>query len=162
MRRLLSAATFGACGLFGALAVSANQDFIVFFNGTHPERLDPEQWRVTAQGDQVIAEGAATHGKLGGYILVVGHDQKVGAAEDALVRSQRRADAVKDALIRHGVPARAIATKACGYANPLVDTAQGVEAPLNRYVILWWRQSKSELAEAADRGACVPYGKLVD
>jgi outer membrane protein OmpA-like peptidoglycan-associated protein len=48
--------------------------------------------------------------------------------------SLRRANAVKDALVREGVPAQAIAVIGRGEAGLLVKTADGVREPQNRRV----------------------------
>ena len=46
--------------------------------------------------------------------------------------SQRRANAVRDALVREGVQANRIATTARGESQPLVLTPDGVREPQNR------------------------------
>jgi outer membrane protein OmpA-like peptidoglycan-associated protein len=48
--------------------------------------------------------------------------------------SLRRANAVKDALVRNGVPATAIAVVGRGEQGLLVPTADGVREPQNRRV----------------------------
>ena len=48
--------------------------------------------------------------------------------------SLRRANAVKDALVREGVPATGIAVIGRGESQPLVQTADGVREPQNRRV----------------------------
>ena len=48
--------------------------------------------------------------------------------------SLRRANAVKDALVREGVPATAISVIGRGESQPLVQTADGVREPQNRRV----------------------------
>jgi OmpA family len=145
-------------GVIGPVPVSANQDFIVFFPGPNPERLDPEQWRVTAEGEAVVNEAAAAHKEWGGYILLAGHDQRVGAEADALARSEKRAAAVRELLVRRGVSPHAIRIKACGFANPIVETVPGVKEPQNRFVIFWWADTLANL-EVAERDACVPRGE---
>ncbi|MCA0304633.1 MAG: OmpA family protein, partial [Proteobacteria bacterium] len=46
----------------------------------------------------------------------------------------RRANAVKDALVRNGVPAQAITVVGKGQTDLLVKTADGVREPQNRRV----------------------------
>lgn len=67
-------------------------------------------------------------------VLVVGHTDAVGsqAANDAL--AQRRADFIRNELIRLGVPAANIQVIARGKRAPLVPTADGVAEPRNRRV----------------------------
>ena len=115
-RRVLFIATLV---LFNVVPAAANKDFIVFFLGPNPEQLDSEQWRVTVEGDAVLKEAASAYREWGGFILVSGHDQRVGSAANAMVRSQRRADAVVELLISYGVPQSALSTKACGWPGSL-------------------------------------------
>jgi hypothetical protein len=48
--------------------------------------------------------------------------------------SLRRANTVKDSLVRNGVPASAISVIGKGESQPLVQTADGVREPQNRRV----------------------------
>jgi outer membrane protein OmpA-like peptidoglycan-associated protein len=48
--------------------------------------------------------------------------------------SLRRANAVKDALVRNGVPAQVVAVIGRGEAGLLVQTGDGVREPQNRRV----------------------------
>jgi OmpA-OmpF porin, OOP family len=48
--------------------------------------------------------------------------------------SLRRANVVKDALVREGVPATAITVIGKGKTQPLVPTGDGVREPKNRRV----------------------------
>ena len=70
----------------------------------------------------------------GAEILVIGHTDRVGsvAANDEL--SRRRADAVKDFLIKNGIAADRIETSGRGEREPLVPTADEVAEPRNRRV----------------------------
>jgi len=67
-------------------------------------------------------------------VLVIGHTDTVGSdqANDAL--GQQRADIVRAALIRLGVPADDIRALSRGKRNLAVPTANGVAEPLNRRV----------------------------
>lgn len=56
----------------------------------------------------------------GAQVSLVGHTASVGPAESARVLSGRRAEAVRDGLIRLGVPAAAITVAGVGYDQPLV------------------------------------------
>lgn len=53
-------------------------------------------------------------------VSLVGHTASVGPAESARVLSKRRAEAVRDGLVRLGVPAAAITVDGVGYDQPLV------------------------------------------
>lgn len=149
---------FAICVFFAGLCPArANIDFIVFFPDPNPERLDPEQWRVTSEAVNVIAEFVDAYKRVGegGFVLLSGHDQRFGSAEDAMLRSLRRADAVRDVLIARGVPARVISTTACGWSRMIVPTEQDVKEPQNRYVFFWWARNEAELDEVTKK-ACSP------
>jgi OmpA family len=127
----------------------ADQQFIVFFHEGEPDRLEPKQWSVGPEGSAVVREAAAFYRRYGGYILVIGNDQDVGTARDALVRSRLRAESVRDLLVSLGVPTASITTKACGISNPLVVRSKGVSEPQNRYVVLDFLDEKSDIIKAA-------------
>ncbi len=65
-------------------------------------------------------------------ILVVGHTDRAGRASYNEKLAQRRAIAVRDALIARGVTASVIRTNAEGERKPAVTTADGVREQLNR------------------------------
>jgi hypothetical protein len=113
---------------------SAIKQFLVFFHGADPERLSPVQWQITVEADAVISEFAAGYPNYGGRVLLTAGDQWVGTLEASIKRSQRRADAVRDALVAKGVPRSAIFTKPCGFAMLMVQTAPKTKEPQNRFV----------------------------
>lgn len=156
MRWMFTALVAIGWTLSGIHQAAASVDVKVFFLGGNPDRLDPEQWRVTPEGVAVIAEVArAFRAEGGGYILLSGHDQWVGREEDALLRSQRRADAVRDLLIEYGVPSSAVSTTACGWSRPLVRTQYGAPEIQNRYVLFWWERTEADVVATA-KTACAP------
>ncbi len=57
-------------------------------------------------------------------IQVIGYTDRIGSDRYNLVLSQRRAEAVRDALVAGGVPAGAIIAEGRGKADPLVQCAQ--------------------------------------
>lgn len=87
-----------------------------------------------SDGANVIAKLAADHlVKLGGgSISIVGHTDTSGSADYNMGLSQRRAAAVKDALVGLGVSASAISTDAVGESGLLDETGDGVKSPQNR------------------------------
>lgn len=95
--------------------------------------FDFDQSVITAAGqaiiDQVVADFAA-----GGVtsVEVVGHADRSGPDAYNLGLSQRRADAVRNALTAGGIPAAAITTGFRGEREPLVPTPDGVREPSNR------------------------------
>ena len=67
-------------------------------------------------------------------INATGHTDTTGSEAYNMALSLRRANAVKDALVRDGVPAQAISVVGRGEQGLLVQTADGVREPQNRRV----------------------------
>jgi OOP family OmpA-OmpF porin len=65
-------------------------------------------------------------------VSVVGHTDTSGAPAYNQRLSERRATAVRDALVRGGVPANAVTTAGRGEEQPLIATGDGVREPSNR------------------------------
>ena len=65
---------------------------------------------------------------------VTGHADKSGSDAYNMALSLRRANNVKDELVRDGVPAASIVVVGRGESQPLVPTADGVREPQNRRV----------------------------
>lgn len=65
-------------------------------------------------------------------VEVVGHTDTERSAQYALSLSQRRAEAVRDALIARRVPASVVTSEARGETQLAKQTADGVREPLNR------------------------------
>jgi outer membrane protein OmpA-like peptidoglycan-associated protein len=65
---------------------------------------------------------------------VTGHADRSGGDDYNMALSLRRANAVKDVLVREGIPAAQIAVVGRGESQPLVQTADGVREPQNRRV----------------------------
>lgn len=67
-------------------------------------------------------------------ITINGHADRVGTDEYNLTLSQQRAQYVREALLRAGVPTDLIQYFAFGESDPDIATEDGVEEPLNRRV----------------------------
>ena len=67
-------------------------------------------------------------------ISVVGHTDRVGAADLNFRLSRKRADAIKSLLVSRGVEPNLIYVDAHGESNPLIATADEVAEPKNRRV----------------------------
>jgi hypothetical protein len=67
-------------------------------------------------------------------VTLTGHTDTVGSQDLNMALSQRRADAVRNALVRDGVPVASITTGAQGEAGLPVQTADNVNERRNRSV----------------------------
>jgi len=106
---------------------SAAKSFLVFF-----------EWNSTnlsAQAVDILKQAAASYRTSGNApVSDTGHADRSGTDAYNMALSQRRANVVRDALGREGVPPAAITTLAKGESQPLVPTADGVREPQNRRV----------------------------
>ncbi len=101
--------------------------FMVFF--------DWDRSNLSAQALNTIKQAAGAYKTKGSArITATGHTDKSGPEAYNMALSLRRANTVKDALVREGVPATAIAVVGRGESQPLVQTADGVREPQNRRV----------------------------
>ena len=103
------------------------KNFIVFFDFDRSD-LSPQSRATIKQ--------AADASKTGGVqrVGVTGHADKSGPDAYNMALSLRRANNVKDELVRDGVPAASIVVVGRGESQPLVPTADGVREPQNRRV----------------------------
>jgi outer membrane protein OmpA-like peptidoglycan-associated protein len=67
-------------------------------------------------------------------VLVIGHTDAVGTDQFNDELSRQRAEAVRVALIGHGIAAESITVIGRGKRDPVVRTAEGVSEPRNRRV----------------------------
>ncbi len=108
-------------------AVVAPPSFMVFF--------DWDRSNLSAQALNTIKQAAgAFKSKGSARITATGHTDTSGPEAYNMALSLRRANAVKDALVREGVPAAAISVIGRGEQGLLVPTADGVREPQNRRV----------------------------
>lgn len=92
---------------------------------------------LTAESEQIVNQALAEIARRPvPDVLVIGHTDTVGndAANDAL--GQRRADTVRDGLVRLGVKAEDIRALSRGKRELAVPTAEGVDEPRNRRVVI--------------------------
>jgi outer membrane protein OmpA-like peptidoglycan-associated protein len=106
---------------------SSGRNYMVFF--------DFDRANVTETAATTIRQ-AANDAKAGraARLNVTGHADRSGGDDYNMALSMRRANAVKDQLVREGVPADQIAVVGRGESQPLVQTADGVREPQNRRV----------------------------
>ena len=101
--------------------------FMVFF--------DWDRSNLSEQALSTIKQAAAAFKSRGNArITVVGHTDTSGPQAYNMALSLRRANAVKDALLREGLPPLAITVIGRGEQGLLVKTADGVREPQNRRV----------------------------
>ncbi|HYD99136.1 MAG TPA: OmpA family protein [Alphaproteobacteria bacterium] len=108
------------------VAQPAQVSYFVFFDWDR-SNLTPAAMQII---DQVVAESRQKGGQP--RIAVIGHADRSGSDQYNVGLSQRRADAVRDALAQRGIPAGNITTQAVGEGQPLVPTPDGVREPSNR------------------------------
>ena len=108
-------------------AAVAPPSYMVFF--------DWDRSNLSAQALNTIKQAAAAFKAKGNArITATGHTDTSGPEAYNMALSLRRANTVKDALVREGVPATAIAVIGRGEQGLLVQTADGVREPQNRRV----------------------------
>ncbi len=103
--------------------------YMVFFDW---DRSDLSQQAMATIGQ--AANAFKTTGQS--RITATGHTDTSGPDQYNMALSLRRANAVKDALVRDGVPATAISVVGKGEHDLLVPTGDGVREPQNRRVVI--------------------------
>ena len=120
---------------FGAAAVAPPPPPPVAQAPSNMVFFDWDRSNLSAQALNTIKQAAnAFKTKGNARITATGHTDKSGPENYNMALSLRRANAVKDALVRNGVPATAISVVGKGESQPLVPTADGVREPQNRRV----------------------------
>jgi opacity protein-like surface antigen len=105
----------------------APPSFMVFF--------DWDRSNLSQQALSTIQQAANAFKQKGSArITATGHTDTSGPEAYNMALSLRRANAVKDALVRDGVPAQAITVIGMGEKGLLVPTGDGVREPQNRRV----------------------------
>ena len=90
---------------------------------------------LTPEGSRVVMDAASAYKQAGSArIAVTGYTDLSGTQQYNLGLSKRRADTVRGALVRDGVPDGVIAEAWRGKQDPAVPTPDGVREPRNRRV----------------------------
>jgi outer membrane protein OmpA-like peptidoglycan-associated protein len=103
--------------------------FIVFF--------DFNKSNLTAEAQAVVTE-AVKVAKSNGFVkvLVTGHTDTVGSDSYNQGLSVRRAESVKDEMVRQGMDGSGISIVGKSFHDPLVPTGPGVREPQNRRAVI--------------------------
>ena len=117
--------------------------------------FDTGQSALSPQATATVSQAAAAFKQGGTAVGVRGHTDTVGSPEFNLQLSRQRADAVKDALQRNGVPAAAILTGGVGEQDLPVPTADQVPERRNRSVDI----AISRRALMSDKDYCAALAK---
>ena len=78
--------------------------------------------------------------KESGSFLIEGHTCDLGSAQSNLLLSEQRAEAVKDFLVKKGIPADRLVTIGYGEREPVVENSESLRH-LNRRVVIYQRKS---------------------
>ena len=108
-------------------AAAGPRNFTVFF--------DFDKSDITSDAQRVLAE-AANSAKSGNFtrVTATGHTDTMGTPRYNMALSIRRANAVRDALVREGIPSSAIVVVGRGETQLLVPTPDQTREPRNRRV----------------------------
>jgi outer membrane protein OmpA-like peptidoglycan-associated protein len=103
--------------------------FIVFF--------DFDKSNLTEKAVEVVQEAVKT-AKANGMVrvLVTGHTDTVGSDRYNQALSERRANSVKDEMVREGMDGSTISIEGKSFHDPLVPTGPGVREPQNRRAVI--------------------------
>ena len=107
----------------------AVKTFIVFF--------DFDKSNLTEKAQEVVSEAvkaAKTQGMV--KVMVTGHTDTVGSDTYNQALSERRAQSVKDEMVREGLDGGSIAIQGKSFHDPLVPTGPGVREPQNRRAVI--------------------------
>ena len=126
---LLGACDFGPAPATPAppVAPSPTVSYMLFF--------DWDSAKLTDKAMATVNEAAGIYKERGATrVAVTGYTDTTGSADYNTQLSLRRGNAVKDALMKGGVPATAITVTSSGEMGLLVPTAQDVRDERNRRV----------------------------
>jgi OmpA-OmpF porin, OOP family len=103
--------------------------FIVFF--------DFDKSNLTEKAQEVVAEAVKTAKSQGMVkVMVTGHTDTVGSDTYNQALSVRRAQSVKDEMVREGMTGDSISIEGKSFHDPLVPTGPGVREPQNRRAVI--------------------------
>ena len=99
--------------------------------------FDFDKSNLTAEAQGTVTEAVSAAKTLGSVrIMVTGHTDAVGSDRYNQALSIRRANSVKDELVRQGLGADSIAIEGKSFHDPLVPTGPSVREPKNRRAVI--------------------------
>jgi outer membrane protein OmpA-like peptidoglycan-associated protein len=101
--------------------------FMMFFDWDSA-KLTPQALTAAHEAAEAFRARSATRATING------HTDTTGSNAYNMKLSAKRADAVKEALVKEGIPAAAIVVNSSGESGALVPTADQVKEPRNRRV----------------------------
>jgi len=102
--------------------------FVVFF--------DFDKYDLTEQAASIVGEAVVAARRQPVRVFITGHTDTVGSREYNQRLSERRALAVKNAMVRGGIGADEISTVGRNFSDPLVRTGPGIREPQNRRAVI--------------------------
>jgi outer membrane protein OmpA-like peptidoglycan-associated protein len=108
-------------------APALQKQYLVFFDFNKSD-ITPEASKVITQAAAAAKQGNAAR------VSLTGHADRSGSDKYNMALSLKRANAVKDQLVKQGIPADQISVVGKGESEPLVPTPDGVREPQNRRV----------------------------
>lgn len=103
------------------------KNFLVFFDFNKSD-ITPEASKIITQAVDTAKKGGSTR------VDLTGHADRSGPDKYNMALSLKRANAVKAAMVKQGIPADQISVVGKGETQPLVQTPDGVREPQNRRV----------------------------
>ena len=110
------------------LPAEAQEMFVVFF--------DFDKHDLTEEGKMVVRQAVETARRQPVRIVVTGHTDTVGSTAYNQRLSERRAEAIKTAMVDAGLNAADISTVGRNFSDPLLPTGPGIREPQNRRAVI--------------------------
>ena len=130
LKRILAAGLAIAAGSVAiAQQPAGSAPLMLFFDWGKPDIRSDDQ----AVLDQAVAAWRASPGSR---MMLSGHTDRSGSAAFNLRASRKRAEMVRDELVKRGVPRNMMSVTAFGEEQPLVPTEDGVREVQNRRVVI--------------------------
>ena len=128
----------GRVGLMALLAAAALISTPAAASGPFMIMFESGSAAVTPYGESVIDHAYRWLRSFGEpSVFLEASADTVGSAEENRRLSQERGDTVRTALARRGYPATRIRIVAFGEERLIIETADGVAEPQNRYVMIF-------------------------